>query len=170
MVADLANTGFLLLGANWKWIHVIKATQADWINLDSVKGVLAVIGSIQATAAVTAELPFFGTVTVNNKGTAYTATSVSIVIDGALATRLPPYYLRSSTGEIMEVSADSTPAGTGSTLTIKRGLFGTTAAATGLADDNVLTVMNQINLSSSGVGCVDLIVALMPGDGGAILR
>ena len=143
--------------------NCVKLTQADWINFTKLKGVISPSAWIQVTGTSAPNINIMDTLTygvavVNNAGTAYTATSTSIVIDGAAADsttpRVAPYFIMSSVGEIMEVTADSTPKTATSTLTVRRGCLGTTASASGIADNNTLMIMNQIVLAGSSVGPV----------------
>jgi hypothetical protein len=165
---ELTEKAFMMLSASWKIIQAVKATQSDWITLP-VKGVIAVVGVTDSTAATAAETPTFGTVTINNGGAAYTAASTAIAVDGALATRVTPYYLLSASGEIIEVTNETAPATAAGTLTIKRGCFGTTPSATGLANNDVLSVLNQIVLASATVGGELLAALVLPEDPGAKL-
>lgn len=135
-------------------VNVVKVTQSDWISFAWCKGVHLPSAVVQVTTGPVVETPMYGTVTINNSGTAYSATDTAIIIASGLATRLTPYYLRSASGEILEVVAESAPATAAGTLTVKRGALGTTASATGLANGNVLSVCNQIVLASSAVGGV----------------
>ncbi|CAK0771309.1 hypothetical protein CCP3SC15_420023 [Gammaproteobacteria bacterium] len=133
-------------------LKVTKVTQADWINIAGVRGVWPPMGNTVTVAANVAETFTYGAMTINNGGTAYTATSTSIVVQTAVATRKAPYYVATGSGEIMEVTTDSTPTATTSTLTVRRGVLGTTASATGLANTNVVAVLNQLILGSATVG------------------
>lgn len=139
-------------------IKVQKVTQSDWINL-GVKGVVdfrAHTTPVGAAANVE-ETWTFGPGDIDNGGTAYTATTTSIVVDGMLYgtgtnPRLPPYYIITGGGEVIEVLADSLPLTAAGTLTIRRGCLGTTATATGLANNDRFSILNQIVLTSSTVG------------------
>lgn len=139
----------------------LKVTQADWIVLP-YPGVFNVRGTLY-TGADEATLSF-ATIIVNNKGTAYTATSTSIVGDAAVITRQTPYYVQTSSGEIMMVVTDATPGTAVATLTVIRGCLGTTASATGLADDNTLYVRNMIVFGAATTGYVGFVAYPMPGE------
>ncbi|GEM_PF-2488617 len=142
---------------------VQKATQHDWINLSKsgnlIKGVVGVVANTTpvGAAANVAETITYGPCDIDNAGTAYTATTTSIVVDGMLYgtgtnPRICPYYLLTGGGEILEVIADSLPLTAAGTLTVRRGCLGTTATATGLAQNDRCSILNQIVLTSSTVG------------------
>lgn len=131
-----------------------QVTTGDWVTVDKVKGFIPSGGF--AGGNVTGNNPgtyTYGTVTINNGGTAYTASSTSIVIQSGVVTRSSnPYYVMTGSGEIIEVLVDSAPTNAASTLTIRRACLGTTASATGLANTNVLCVLNVIICACSSVG------------------
>lgn len=136
-----------------------KATQADWIVLPypgcfNLRGTLYT-GADEATLSN-------GTITVNNKGTAYAATTTAIVGDAAAITRQTPYYVQSSSGELMLVTTDATPTTSTATLTVVRGCLGTTASATGLADDNTLYIKNMVIFGAATTGVVGFTFIPMP--------
>lgn len=133
-------------------LKVTKLYQADWLTIAGVRGIWPPVGNVITAAANYAETFTYGAATINNSGTAYTATDTSIVIGTAGTGRKVPYYLESSSGEIMEVTADSAPTTNAGTLTVRRGVLGTTASATGLAHTNVLAILNQIVLGTSNIG------------------
>jgi len=156
-------------------IRLQKVTQADWINLTGIKGVILPSGpGITSSANATANAVdtfAYGNIVINNGGVAYTATTTSLAVDGALAdattTRQVPYYLKTGSGEIMEVIGDSTPEAADGTLTVRRGCLGTTASATGLANNDNMTIMNQIVMAGAVVGNETLMVFELPNDAGA---
>ena len=154
---------------------VQKVTQYDWVNLSKsgaiVKGVVGVVANVTpvGAAANVAETLTYGPADINNGGTAYSATDTSIAVDGMYAStnpRIAPYYLRTGGGEILEVIADSTPTLAPSTLPVTRGGLGTTATATGLANNDRCAIMNQIVLGSSTVGFVIGRAEQLPTDSG----
>lgn len=173
--AGLSPKVFTMQGLVPRLIKVLKVTQADWFYVPNVRGVI-LPGSVAGCSSANATVNFvdtivYGTLVINNTGTAYTATSTTLVVDGGQAdatyTRAVPYYLKTGSGEIMEVIADSTPAAATSSLTVRRGCLGTTASATGLADNDNMSVMNCIVLTGSGVGNVTMLVFEMPEDPGS---
>jgi len=115
----------------------------DWVVL-SEPGVIAPL-LVGDTGAVMVQT--YGTLNVHNKGTAYTATSTSIVYNEASPAstiRLANgfYVQHATTGEIMWVFNDSGYTADTGTLTVYRGALGTTAAL--CANDAVLNVLNVI--------------------------
>lgn len=144
-------------------ILVTKVTQSDWINF-SYPGVLvlnggAVFTSVADTVTNSAETISYGTMKAN--GAVATTTGTSVIIDSGSITRLLPYYLlNGTTGEIMYVTGDSAPGSAAATLTVKRGVLGTTAVA--IADNAPLYVLNQIVLGSANVGKDILLVLPLP--------
>lgn len=84
-------------------------------------------------------------ISVDNAGAAYDSASTSIVVDngdGAVVTGLVQAgsILRTSSGELLRVTAVANNAND-NTLTVTRGFGGTSASATGLANDNVLVIV-----------------------------
>jgi hypothetical protein len=155
---------------------VQKVTQSDWINLSKagtiVKGVVGVVANVTpvGAAANVAETLTYGPADIANGGTAYTATDTTIAVDGMLYDginpRIAPYYLLTGGGEILEVIADSLPLTAASTLTVKRGCLGTTATATGLANNDRCAILNQVVLGASAVGFVSGRAEPLPTDSG----
>jgi len=145
-------------------LMVTKVTQNDWIAIAGVRGVWFPVGVVATTAANTAETFTYGTLAINNAGTAYSATDTSIVVGTVKATRKVPYYVLTGGGEIMEVTADSAPTTTAATLTVRRGVLGITASATGLANTNVCHILNQLILTSSAVGTLLIRASPMVGE------
>lgn len=133
----------------------------DWkgVWIESARGITG------ADAAV-----LKGTLTINNAGTAYTATTMSFAYDGGtLARSAESFYLQTVSGEILEVK-DSAPSGASGTLTaLRRACFGTVASATGLADDSVLYVQNVIQLTDATATPTILSLIPMPEDPGVRL-
>lgn len=144
-------------------VLVTKVTQSDWINF-AYPGVLvlnggAVFTSVADTVTNSAETISYGTMKAN--GAVATTTATSVVVDSGSITRLLPYYvLNGTTGEIMYVTGDSAPGSAAATLTVKRGVLGTTAVA--IADNAPLYVLNQIVLGSANVGKDILLVLPFP--------
>jgi len=137
----------------------VKVTQSDWIVVPypGVSGLKAALYTGADDGTLT-----YGTITVNNKGTAYTATTTSIVGDAASITRQTPYYVQSSSGEIAMVVTDATPTTAVATLSVIRGCLGTTASATGFADDNTLYIKNMIVFGANSTGVVDFEFTPLP--------
>lgn len=82
---------------------------------------------------------------IDNAGVAYTNATTSIVVDNGLDDQVNGLaqigtILRTSTGELMRVTAVTTGA-TETTLTVTRGFGGTTASATGLANNDTLVIV-----------------------------
>jgi len=141
---------------------VTKATQSDWVNL-SYPGVIVlnafVMTSVADTVTNALETITYGTMKAN--GAVATTTGTSVIIDSASITRLLPYYiLNGTTGEVMQVTADSAVGSAAATLTVKRGCLGTTAVA--IADNAPLYVLNQVFLGNAAVGKVIMTVLTLP--------
>lgn len=137
----------------------VKAAQSDWIVLP-YPGVTNIRGNLYTGAQETTLT--YATMVANNKGTAYTALDTSIVADAAVITRQPPYYLQTTSGEIMMVTTDATPGTAVGTLTVIRGCLGTTASATGLADDDVWYIKNMVVFGQNTTGVVDFEFTPLP--------
>jgi len=143
----------------------LKANTADWVVFagtatDHVLGVINCRGTLY-TGADEATLTY-GTATINNSGTAYTATSTSIVIASGAITRVPPYYIQTTSGEIILVETETAANNAASTLTIKRGCLGTTASATGLAHSNTVYIKQIVYFGAATSGYVDFEYTPMP--------
>lgn len=159
-MAELTETiSTLLTGSALRIMKIKQAAQYDYVILP-FKGVWQMAGRLNTGALATI---LRGTLTVNNTGTAYTATSTLIAYDGASYNRSTgSFYLESASGEIIEVK-DSAPTGASGSLTVlKRGCFGTTPSATGLANDNTLYVMNNLVLGDNQTGAVTVSFLEMP--------
>ena len=76
-----------------------------------------------------------------------------------MISRVPPFYVLTAGGEIMEVLSETDSTNANSTWTVRRGCLGTTASATGLAATNLVGIMNIIFMGANNVG-PNLIVAL----------
>lgn len=156
-------------------VKVQKVTQADWIVVTDQKGVLVANATVTpvGAAANVAETITYGVVDVNNGGTAYDATTTTIAVDGMAADanypRVVPYYIRTGGGEILEVITDSAPTLAAANLTVKRGCLGTTATATGLANNDRGSILNQIVLAGATVGFAELLLFPLPLDNKARL-
>ena len=143
----------------------LKAAQSDWVVFaglatDHVLGVINCRGTLY-TGADEATLTY-GTAAINNSGTAYTATTTSIVIASGTITRVPPYYIQTTSGEIIMVLEETAADNAASTLTIKRGCLGTTASATGLAHSNTIYLKQIVIFGASTTGYVDFEYTPMP--------
>lgn len=130
----------------------VKANTSDWVVFGDYPGVIALEGHLY-TGALETTLTY-GTAQVNNGGTAYSATSTSIVISTGAITRVPPYYILTTGNEIMMVLSETAADNAASTLTVKRGCLGTTATATGLVNTNVLYIMNIIYWGQATSGLI----------------
>ena len=161
--ANLTETNSVpLRGFAPKFARVDQLEQYDWIVLPC-KGAFAVNARLITGAEATI---LRGLVQVNNKGTAYTATSRSIVYDNATLSRTATgsFYVMSTSGEILEVT-DSAPTAAAGTLTVvRRGCFGTTASATGIADEGYLYVLNNIRLGDNQTDPVEVMYYELPFD------
>ena len=121
----------------------ISDDSGDWLVLKT-PGIIAPLLTGDTGAVM---VQTYGTLSVHNNGTAYTATSTSIVYNEASpasTTRLKNgfYVQHATTGEIMWVFNDSGYTVDTGTLTVYRGALGTTAGL--CANDAVLNVLNVI--------------------------
>jgi hypothetical protein len=155
-------------------IKVMKVTQNDWVNIGKtgliVKGVLSADLNISGVSGSVQETNTYGPGIINNTGTPYGTTDSVIAVNGMLADgvnpRITPYLIATSSGEILEVTADSAPLAAAANLTVKRGRYGTTATGTGLANGNHISILNQLVLTSATVGLVTGIVQPIGDDSG----
>lgn len=166
------------------WVKFYKAAATDMIDstqlTPSYKGLFPLNGfSFSATACTALPAMQFGIGRINNAGTAYTATDTTIAVDGITCyiagyARTPPYYILAQDAgttafEIMEVTADSLPETAASSLTVKRGCLGTTAAVAGVANDSYIWLLNQWYLTDATIGTCLVYAVPLPGDPKAAL-
>jgi hypothetical protein len=163
---------FPLQGITPLAFKMTQLTTADWINLP-VRGVMGAFGFSCAAANNTAGVAVtfnYGAALVNSA--ALTAASTSIPVDGAGAgagalARIVPFFAKTPTGEIIEVLAESDNTAAASTWTVRRGCLGTTAGA--LADNDYLSIMNQLVVANSAVGFVNGVAFPFAEDAGSKL-
>lgn len=147
---------------------IIKAqvtTAGDWVVLDGFKGVVPIAGMAQSILTSGEEALTYGVARIDNGGVAYSATSTSIVCDECTITRTGgAFYMVTASGEIMEVLTDATPTTAVGTFTVRRGMFGTTPSATGLANNNYMGIMNMLFLGTNLVGPHIVVAIPLPND------
>jgi hypothetical protein len=170
--AEITEKVYALVGEIRHKGRFLKAATADWVVFagtatDHVLGVMNCRGTLY-TGADEATLTF-GTAAINNTGTAYTATTTSIVIASGTITRVPPYYIQTTSGEIILVLAETAADNAASTLTVQRGCLGTTASATGLAHTNTVYLRQIVVFGAATTGYVDFEYTPMPQDPGTAL-
>ena len=133
-------------------ISFVSDDSGDWIVLNCPGIICPTMNQTTGAAMAIAH----GTFQVLNGGTAYTATTTSIVYDTDSpnsTTRLSGgYYIETTSGEYIYVLNDSAPTADTGTLTVVRGCLGTTASATGIATTNVLQIKNVI-VTAADVNC-----------------
>jgi hypothetical protein len=126
-----------------------KAATADWTIFGDYPGVIDCRGTLY-TGADEGSLTY-GTMT---GPTSFTATATSLAITSGVTTRVPPYYIEDGlTGEIMMVISETAAGSSSSTLTVKRGCLGTTAAANSGANDT-LYILNCVIWGAATTGLV----------------
>lgn len=144
------------------WVLAQRAAAGDWIVLDGYKGVLPLGAIGQSIAASLADdIPTWGVATVTPT---CTATTTSFAVGTATVTRVPPYYVVTAGGEILEVISETAADNATSTWTVRRGCLGTTASATGLAATNVVGIMNILFMPANNVGPNIMLVQPLPND------
>lgn len=148
---------------------IVKATcpdaGGDWVVLDGYKGVIPLTGMCLSVLTSAEEIPTWGVARIDNGGVAYDATTTSIVCDECTITRTgSAFYLITAGGEIMEVLSDATPGTAVGTFTVRRGCLGTTASATGLANNNYLGIMNMVFMGGALAGCHIFVCLPLPND------
>lgn len=166
MAAAITEKKFALMHLVPLVVKVEELETNDWVVLQGYKGVIPLYGMGQSIAASLQNLPIWGAATINNGGTAYSTTSTSIVVSTAHITRVPPYYVITAGGEILEVLGETATDNAASTWTVRRGCLGTTASATGLANTNVVGIMNIVVCSANNVGPQTIVVLPLPNDAG----
>ena len=135
---------------NLHLIEVDKVTQADWVEL-SYPVLWFMTNDLTGIPEAAPSHP----VVAINHGATVTATETSITITTGTKTQWPTtgtsFYVRVD-NEIMEVSA-----WTDTTITVRRGAMGTTAATH--ADAQNLYVLNSIILGDTTVNKVNILAA-----------
>lgn len=173
-------TDFKLMHLTPRVLGLQKTIAGNWINIKGAKGVIMAMGNTQPNGfALTnvIETPLYATLTVNQASA--TAATTSIIYDGATCTfRQVPYYVKTSCGEIMEVTADSGSTTVAGTLTVTRGCLGTTAAAGdasgvlktagGVQDNAMLSVLNTLIVGAT-IGYTIVTCLELPNDPGVKL-
>jgi len=133
-------------------ISFVSDDSGDWIVLNCPGIICPTMNQTTGAAMAIAH----GTFQVLNGGTAYTATTTSIVYDtdspNSTVRLSGGYYIETTSGEYIYVLNDSAPTADTGTLTVVRGCLGTTASATGIATTNVLQIKNVI-VTAADVNC-----------------
>jgi hypothetical protein len=146
-----------------------KVTQADWVVVP-YPGISGLEARLAAGTPETIAGTTWGTAAVNNKGTAYTAATIDIVIDAGVITRQTPYYVQTAVGgELMLVVNETAVGNAASTLTVVRGCLGTTAAAANVADDVALYIRNMVVFGSATTGIIEFHFFPLPMEPKALL-
>jgi hypothetical protein len=166
MVAEITEKKFAIQHLVPILVKAQVATQNDWVVLEGFKGVIPIQGMAQSVALSLQETFTFGVATVTPTCTALTT---SFAVGTATITRVPPYYVITASGEIIEVLAETAPTNAVSTWTVRRGCFGTTASATGLAATNIVGIMNILKAGANTVGPHLWLVLPLPNDPGTKL-
>ena len=164
-VAELTEKKFALMHLVPQVIKAQRVTAGDWIVLEGFKGVIPLYGIGQSVAVSLQEASFtYGTATITPT---CTTSTVEMAVTLGTATRVPPYFVLTAGGEIMEVISETAPTSANSTWTVRRGCLGTSASATGLAANNLVGIMNILFLGSNNVGPEMIVVLPLPNDSGA---
>ena len=139
--ANIAKTVFNYNGIIPVVFSLTKVTQADWSVFGDYPGVMCLCANMY-TGALVGTLSY-GVATILS-GSSYTATTTTIQVTSATITRVAPYYILTTSGEIMMVLSETAAGNAASTLTVKRGCLGTTASATGVVSTNTVYIMNIV--------------------------
>jgi len=147
---------------------VTPAEQYDWVIFKEYKGITLLTSRLIAGGAAGAVR---GQLAVNNGSTAYTATTMAIAYDivGVTANTGVPrsdqsFYVETVSGEILEVFDATSDTSTGTLTVIRRGCFGTTPSATGIADNNILYVLNNLVVTDSQTSPIEMLIKPLPND------
>ena len=163
MAAAIVEKKFALMHLVPLVVQFAEAAGGDHIVLSGYKGVIPLQGMGQSIAVSLMTPITWGTATIT---TTATTTTTSMAVTLATATRVPPYYVITAGGEIMEVTGETLPAAAGSTWTVRRGCLGTTASATGLAATNLVGIMNILITGTENIGPQTMVVLPLPNDSG----
>ena len=147
--AAIAKTVFNYNGDIPVIFSFVKANTSDWTVFGDYPGVIQCHGTLY-TGADEATLTY-GTAA---GPTSFTAVQTTLAVTSATITRTPPYYIMDAlTKEIMMVLSETAVGSSSSTLTVKRGVLGTTASANSGANDT-LYIMNIIVWGASTSGLI----------------
>jgi hypothetical protein len=154
MVAEIVEVQRNESHLNWIIVKAQCTTAGgDWVVIDGYKGVIPMRGMACNIATSGGATPTWGVARIDNGGVAYGTTDTSIVCDECTITRTgSSFYLITAGGEIMEVLTDATPGTAVGTFTVRRGCLGTTASATGLANNNYMGIMNIVFCNQAQIG------------------
>ena len=167
MASEITEYQFNVMHLVPLMVKAMRAAAGDWIVLSGFKGVLPLAGIGQSiVASLTESVPTYGVATVTPT---CTATTTSFAVGTATITRVPPYYVATAGGEILEVISETAADNAISTWTVRRGCLGTTASATGLAATNVVGIMNIVFMAANNVGPNFLMFYALPTDPGVKL-
>jgi len=165
MVVEITETKFPVMHLVPMIVKSQVVTQSDWTVIDGVKGVIPMgLGIAQSTLTSGTETMTYGTFHVNGSGQNTTTNETFICNAGTITRTVPPYYVLTASGEIMEVISETDRTNATSTLTVTRACLGTTASATGLADTNHIGIMNIIFHGTDLVGPHLNVVLPLPND------
>lgn len=143
------ETTFNIVGEVPVEASVTIATQNDWVVLPCA-GAQHIVGTNFYDGGMEATAVSHPTITASADAL---ATATEVTYDGATANqRTSGKYLivNDATGELIEVLSDSGYDGTSGTITMRRGVMGTTAGA--ITDNDVFYVLNALIFTSSNVG------------------
>lgn len=147
---------------------VPQAAQYDSVVFTEFKGVSLLSARLIAGGAATVVR---GQIAVNNTGTAYTATTTAIVYDEDGITSntgvnrsAENFYIQTASGEIIEVYDATSEASAGTLQVIKRGCFGTTPSATGIANNDILYLLNAFALMDNQTSPIEMLIKPYPND------
>ena len=164
--ALITPTDWTLMHSAPRVMYVNKVTQNDWIYVPDPGVINPVIQNYIGTVGTFT----YGTCKIYNASTAYSASTTSIFVTDVPVniytsdTYVVPFYIETTSGEIIQVEANTPTTATSATWTIRRGCFGTTASATGLALSNTVYIKNILKLTDAGTGRTFITYNPMPSD------
>lgn len=168
MAAEITEKKFQRMPGMDVIAKVVQTAQYDWVKFTEYKGISLISARLIAGGAAGAVR---GQLAVNNTGTAYTATTTSIAYDivgvtsnTGIARSSSNFYIQTDTGEIIEVYDATSTASSGTLTVIRRGCFGTTASADGLANNDILYVLNTLVLTDNQTNPIEMLIKPLPND------
>jgi hypothetical protein len=148
-------------------INVVKSSSGDYLIFDE-KGVFPFLGFIfssSAEAGINHMEEFnYGFAQIGDAG--ITRSTTTITIKEGLYERKPPYYIITGGNEIIEVVSETDPTQYDSIFTVRRGALGSTITTTGLVEDDWVSILNVVVLSSEYTGYLLGLAIALPADGG----
>lgn len=147
-------------------VNFRKVNAGDWVVFDC-RGVTP-LSAYTFTSSTEGyvnrpDVALYGYATINQVGT--TSKSTSIKVTAATVIRRVPFYAFTGGNEILEVIQETSNTAATSTWTVRRGCLGTTATATGLGNEEAVSILNILYFTTDTTGYESMLILPLPDDG-----